>query len=463
MNRMSPQDAAFLHIENDHVHMHIASCSIFEGPAPSYQELTDHVAGKLPLVPRYRQRVRFLPLDLGRPVWVDDPHFNLCYHVRHTALPRPGGVGQLRTLMGRVVSQQLDRAKPLWEMWFVEGLEDGRWALLNKVHHCMVDGISGTDLTAVVYDDSPEPSPPVPDIWRPEPEPSTVRLVGEALVERVSDPYEQMRTLRASLRAPARAMQTSWDVARGMASYAGIIRPAPATSLVGPIGPHRRWAWARTRLDDVKSVRSALGGTVNDVILATITKGFRDLLASRGELDRKPVIRSLVPVSVRRPHERGTYNNRVSAMFAELPVCVEDPVERLRSITAQMRDLKESKQAVAGQVLTELAGFWPPQLLALGTRAAARMPQRNVTTVTTNVPGPQRPMYVRGRQLLELFPFVPLGADMRIGCAIISYYGALNVGVTGDYDTTPDLEVLTDGVEQGMAELLKAADDGRQR
>jgi WS/DGAT/MGAT family acyltransferase len=455
---MSPLDASFLHIENAVAHMHIGSVAIFEGPPPPYEEFEAMVAGKLPAVPRYRQKVRFVPLQLGRPVWVDDPHFNLVYHLRHTALPPPGGDTELRNLVGRVMAQQLDRHKPLWEMWMVEGLDQGHWALVSKVHHCMVDGVSGTDLLSVVLDAEREPAPPLLDQWRPEPEPSDVRLVGDAVVDMIANPYEQFRAARAATRAPRQIASQLAEFARGLRAWGGVVRPTPASSINGPIGPHRRWDWARTRLADVKTVRTALGGTVNDVVLTVLTRGFRDLMLARGDDVNTRVVRTLVPVSVRAASERGTYNNRVSGMIAALPVGIADAEERLLSIRAQMDGLKESKQAVAGEVLTSLSGFAPSMLLALGTRVAMRVPQRNINTVTTNVPGPQVPLYARGRQMLEAFPFVPLASSVRVGVAIFSYNGMVNYGVTGDYDSAPDIGVLCGGVEAGMTELLKLAE-----
>jgi diacylglycerol O-acyltransferase len=459
-DRLSPLDASFLHIEDDVTHMHIASVAIFEGPAPAYQEVVGMVQGKLPLVPRYRQVVRFVPLDLGRPVWVDDPHFNIEYHVRHTALPAPGGEAELRRLVGRVMAQQLDRNKPLWEMWMVEGLEDGRWAMLSKTHHAMVDGVSGTDLLAVVMDTSPEPSTPLPDDWEAQPAPSRAALAAEAVLDMARSPYEQIRAIRASTRVPRQAASQLGEVLRGVSAMAGLVRPTPLSTLNGPIGPHRRYAWASTTVDDIKLVRKGLGGTFNDVVLAAITRGFRDLLLSRDEsVDR--VVRTLVPVSVR-PRDSsgkavgdGTFENKVSAMFAELPVGLSDPVERLKAIGQQMAGLKESKQAVAGEALTSLSGFAPPVLLALGTRLASRAGQRNINTVTTNVPGPQTPLYVAGRRMLKAYPYVPLGGQIRIGVAIFSYDGEVNFGVTGDYDSAPDIDVLCCGIEEGMAELVK--------
>jgi len=408
-------------------------------------------------VPRYRQKVRFVPLELGRPLWVDDPHFNLDYHVRYTALPAPGGDDQLRALVGRVMAQQLDRAKPLWEMWAVEGLADGHWALLSKTHHCMVDGVSGTDLLTVVLDREPEPSPPADDTWDAEEEPSSRALLRDAIVARLVSPYEQLRGVRSATRAPRQLLDQARETVRGLGSLAGLARPTPPSTLNGPIGPHRRWDWARSQLSDIKQVRAKHGGTVNDVVLSIITNGFRQLLLERGESVDGRVVRTLVPVSVRTPGERGTYNNRVSAMFADLPVGIDDPVERLRAIEAQMRHLKDSKMAVAGETLVSLSGFAPPLLLALGARVAARASQRNINTVTTNVPGPQFPLYAAGRRMTDAFPYVPIGNGIRIGVAIFSYCGALNVGVTGDYESAGDIDVLCAGVEDGLAELVKAA------
>ena len=458
MDRMSPLDASFLHVENAVSHMHIGSVAIFEGPVPAYEEFEAMVAGKLPAVPRYRQKVRFVPLQLGRPLWVDDPHFNLGYHLRHTALAAPRGDQELRNLVGRVMSQQLDRNKPLWEMWMVDGLDHGHWALVSKVHHCMVDGVSGTDLLTVVLDSEPEPAPPLADDWHAEPEPTDARLVVDALGALVASPYEQLRAARSVTRAPRQVATQLTEVARGLRAWAGVVRRTPVSSINGPIGPHRRWDWARTTLTDVKTVRRALGGTVNDVVLTVLTRGFRDLILARGEDVEDRVVRTLVPVSVRTPGERGTYNNRVSAMIAELPVGLASPVERLTAIRTQMDALKESKQAVAAEALTSLSGFAPSMLLALGTRVAMRIPQRNVNTVTTNVPGPQWRLYACGRPMVEAFPFVPLASNVRIGVAIFSYNGLLNYGVTGDYDTAPDIAVLCAGVEAGMTELLKLAE-----
>jgi WS/DGAT/MGAT family acyltransferase len=459
LDRLSPLDASFLHAEDGVSHMHIGSVGIFEGPPPPFEKVLEMVRAKLSLVPRYRQVVRFVPFDLARPVWVDDPHFTLDYHVRHTALPAPGDTEQLRNLVGRVMGQQLDRDKPLWEIWMAEGVAGNRWAMLSKTHHALVDGVSGTDLLAVIMDLTPDATPAQADAWSPAPPPSGLRLAADAVTGLLRSPYEQFRALRARTRLPRQALRQATDVVKGLSSYAGIVRPTPVSSLNGPLGPHRRYAWAATSVDDIKRVRKTLGGTFNDVVLAVITRGFRDLLLSRGEhVDR--VVRTLVPVSVR-PRDAsglavgdGTLANKVSAMFAELPVDIADPVERLHAVTVQMEGLKESKEALAGEALTSLGGFAPPMLLALGMRLATRVAQRQVNTVTTNVPGPQFPLYVLGRRMLEAYPYVPLAGQVRIGVAIFSYDGRVTFGVTGDRDTTKDIDVLTSGIERGMDELL---------
>ena len=461
-DRLSPLDSSFLAIEDGVSHMHIASIGVFEGPAPRYEDFVAMIAGKLRHVPRYRQVIDRVPGDLGRPVWVDDPHFNVEYHVRHTALPDPGGEDELRRLVGRLMSQQLDRAKPLWEIWMIDGLEGDRWAMASKTHHCMVDGVSGTELLSVIMDVTPEVRPPEPVEWEPQPRPSSLGLAVGAVADMARSPYEQLRAARSALRVPRSAMSQLLAVGKGMSSMLGMVRPTPASSLNGPIGPHRNWCWASTTVEDVRAVRKAHGGTFNDVVLACITGGFRELLLSRGEsADR--VVRTMVPVSVR-PRDAGgvavgdgVLANKVSAMFAELPVFEADPVARLRRISEQMAGLKDSQEALAGEALTSLSGFAPPLLLALGGRIATKGSQRNINTVTTNVPGPQLPLYVLGRRMLQAYPFVPLGAQMRVTVAIFSYDGQVNYGVTGDFDAAPDVDVLCRGVEKGLAELLGAS------
>jgi WS/DGAT/MGAT family acyltransferase len=456
MELMSAQDAAFLHIEDANNPMHIGSVAVLEGPPPTYGDLVRMIAAKLPLVPRYRQKVRFALGGLGRPVWVDDPHFQILYHIRRTAVPPPGGRDQLRNLAGRVFAQSLDRGKPLWELWMVEGLEEGRWGLISKVHHCMVDGVSATDLMTLIFDVSREGSGPggvAP--WAAEPEPGALSITVQGVARAVTEPLRRVGGVPAALMSLRPSAQLG-EAARLVRSLGEWARPS-ATSLNGPIGPHRRWSWAEASLDDVKTIRSALGGTVNDVVLASITAGFRTLLEHRGDDRRDQVVRTLVPVSVRDESERGTFNNRVSGLFPGLPVGISDAGQRLRAITEQLSGLKESKQAVAGDALVQLAGFAPPMLMALGARLAARVPQRGIQTVTTNVPGPQFPLFVAGRRMIYSYPYVPIAGQVRISIAIFSYCGRLFFGITGDYDSVTDIDVLRDGIEEGVRQLLEVA------
>ena len=459
MEWMSPMDASFLHIEGPDNPMHIGGVSVFEGPAPPFERLVEMVSGKLDTVPRYRQKVRFVPLELARPVWIEDPHFNLSYHLRHSALPAPGSEEILRRTAARIFAQHLDRGKPLWEIWMIEGLSQNRWVLLSKVHHCMVDGVSATDLMTVMFDDTPTAAAEQP--WQPKPEPSTAELVLGSVRHQVLNPSEQVRMVRAAARRPRASVRQGLDVARGLLASTGLLRPLGKTSLVGSVGPHRTWSTARIQLSDVKAIRTVLGGTVNDLVLTVVTGGLRQLLEARGEAVEHRALRALVPVSVRRSGERGVYNNRVSAMFAELPVGIADPVECLELVRLQMDGLKQSKQAVAGDTLTSLSGFAPPLLLALGGRLAARSPSLGLHTGVTNVPGPQHPLRTLERRLLESYPFVPLIGQVRTSIAIFSYDGSLYFGVTGDYDSSNDVGILTDGVQATMAELVNRTEPAR--
>jgi WS/DGAT/MGAT family acyltransferase len=454
MERMSPLDASFLYMENDVTPLHIGGVSIFEGPPPGHDELISQLAAKLHQVPRYRQKVRMMPWNVGLPVWVDDPHFNIDYHVRRSAVASPGGEGELYNLVSRVMAQHLDRARPLWEMWAVEGLDNGRWAMVSKVHHCMVDGASGADLMSVLFDAERVPPPAEIIGWQPGPQPSTADVIRSSVGGAFSSIGRAGRAL-ATLGSPRGIAEQGVDTIRALVNVAPKLTPTPSSPLNGDYGPHRRWTIARGSIADVKTARAALGGTVNDVVLAVIAAGFRDLLIGRGERARP--VRTMVPVSVRAESERGRLANRVSAVFVDLPADVADPVSRLAAVRHQMDGLKQSRGAVAGERLTELAGFAPPMLLAAGQRLAASASQRSVNTVTTNVPGPQHPLYFAGRRLVESAPFVPLAASIRIAVAIFSYDGKLAFGVTGDYDTAPDIDVLRRGIETGLADLVAAA------
>ncbi len=457
MERMSTLDAGFFFVEHENVPMHLGSLALFEGPAPAYEDLVKLFAAKLPLVPRYRQGVRTTPLNIFRPAWVDDEHFEISYHLRHAGVPPPGGDKQLRNMAARVFAQRLDRSRPLWEAWFLEGLAGGRWAILSKVHHAVVDGIGGTDLMTVMFDIRPDAERPAPAAWQPEPGPSVVNLVADGVVDAITWPLRQLAGTPEVVRHWLGGPDELLGFGRGLTGSAVRLAAPTASSLNGSISPHRRWAWTTASLSAVKAIRGSLGGTVNDVLLAAITRGFRDLLAARGELDEGVVVRSLVPVSVRGQDERGLITNRVSAVLANLPVGEPDPVRRLALLRAQMDDLKSTYQAVGAQILTEMLGFAAPTLLALGSRAAFRIPQPLVQTVTTNVPGPRFPLYILGRQMEGAYPYVPIGDNVRISVAIFSYLDRFSFGITADYDAAPDVEILAEGIDRGLAELASSA------
>jgi len=457
MDPMSSLDASFLYIENEFNHMHIAVIAIFEGPPPEGDEIEEMVSSKLGLVPRYRQKVRFVPFDIGRPVWSDDHHFDIRYHVRHTALPAPGTDAQLCTLVGRVMSQKLDRAKPLWEIWVVEGLEEGRWAILSKTHHCMVDGVSGSDLLSVLLDTEPGAEHPPSEPWEPERRPSSLALLSDSVVGGIKKPSEGIQNLRKIIGTPARALRELADLTDGLSTFRSFGKSELESTLNGPIGPHRRWRWVSTSIAEIKKIRSVHGGTVNDVVLSAITQGFRTLMLARGEPVDGFSVRTLVPVSVRREDEHDVFNNRVSAMFADLPMEIADPVERLAAIREEMGNLKEHHQAEAAEALNSLSGFTPPAILALGARLFAGLEQHAVQTVTTNVPGPTQTLYAAHRRMLAAYPYVPLAGSVRIGIAIFSYAGQISFGVTGDYESVSDIEVLTSGIEEGISDLLSAS------
>lgn len=466
MERMSATDAGFFHAEGGNTPMHVGSVCVFEGPAPSYGDVVRLLLGKLPQVPRYRQRVRTVPFELGRPLWVDDEHFQILYHVRHTAVPRPGGAEQLRNLAGRVLGQRLDMTKPLWEIWLVEGLEGGRWALISKVHHAMVDGIAGTDLMQLIFDFDPDAGHPDAQPWTPQPEPSTAEVLAAGLSDALARPALHLQHLVEEADAVG-VRQVPWLLLQRTAMLAAtlprmarqVARPV-ARSLNGPIGPHRRWVWAETTIDEIKRVRRGLGGTVNDVVLTAITRGFRDLLESRGELTDGLIVRTMVPVSVRRPDERRSLDNQVSAVFVDLPVGEPDAAARLASIRRQMDEYKQVLNAVPARGLVAMGDFLAPTLLALGTRTAARTIQPFTQAVTTNVPGPRMPLYVLGRRMRSLYAYVPIATGLRVSIGIFSYSGAMTFGINADFDAFPDVQVLADGIHEGMAELLEAADPG---
>jgi WS/DGAT/MGAT family acyltransferase len=469
-DRLTGLDSAFLHIEdNGTAHMHVASVMVFEGKAPAYEDLVEHILSRLHLVPRYRQRLAFVPLGQGRPVWADDPHFNPKYHIRHTALPRPEDEAELKQLAGRIFSQRLDRSKPLWEIWLVEHMVGERFAVIAKTHHALVDGISGVDITTVLFDVSPEPSgaqrPPVP--WVARPLPGSAKLLADALVERSTAPAEMVRGARAVLRRPRRALMRVKDavVGVGATTLAGINAPAPQSPLNVDITSHRRYTWIDADLKQFKAIKDALGGTLNDVVLAAVSLALGRYMRVQGYDTEGLVLKAMVPVSVRADIDRNAnppaLGNKVAAMWAPLPVGIVDPVECLAEVRLEMDGLKQSGQAVGAEVLTNLAGFAPPTILSQAARLQAR--QRFFNLVVTNVPGPQFPLYLLGCRLKTLYPVVPLARRQALGIAVMSYDGNLGFGLLADYDALPELERIARELERSIAALASAAGVAKPR
>ncbi|MGI8633691.1 MAG: WS/DGAT/MGAT family O-acyltransferase [Solirubrobacterales bacterium] len=456
--RLSGLDSSFLHLESDTAQMHVASVQIFEPPPLGFHELKHHVGTRLHQVPRFRQKLRNVPLGQGRPLWVDDPHFNLEYHVRVTALPPPGNLEQLRKLAGRLFGQHLDRSKPLWEMWLINGLEDGRSALLSKSHHALVDGISGVDLITVLFDLEREPDAPdeQPPDWTPSPEPSDAQVLGEALVERTVDPRSIASGVGSVLRAPLAAANLARGAASSASSLLGVgLRPAPRTPLNVEIGPHRRTAWVSTDLASFKAIKNELGGTVNDVVLSAVTGALSRHMAAHGVSTVDLELKAMIPVSTRDPQGGGEIGNEVSAMTVDLPVWCEEPVRRHRTVAHRMRKVKDSEMAQGAAMITQLADFAPPTILSQAARLQPR--QRLFNLVVTNVPGPQFPVYLLGRELEALFPLVPLAERQALNVGIVSYNGVMSFGLMGDYDAMADLDEFANDLRVSLDELGQAA------
>ncbi|WP_433518762.1 wax ester/triacylglycerol synthase family O-acyltransferase [Nonomuraea sp. CA-143628] len=458
-DHMSPLDAAFLDLEDEEpeVSMATASIAVFEGPAPATEEFLTAMGARLRLMPRYRQKARQVPFDLGSPVWVDDPAFDLTYHVRRVALAPPGDDPVLHERIGDIMSQRLDRARPLWEYWVIEGLSRGRWALLSKLHPCMVGGLSGTRLNRATFDESPAGrAEPPEEVWTPAPEPSTLSLAAGALRDLLLNPVEQAHMIGRALAAPRATIRCVADTVRGLIALTGTLRPASVSTLTGPLGGYRRYAVARGSLTDVEEIAHRADVTLNDVVLSAISGGFRHLLLQRGEEPHPRAVRSLVPVSVRARGEGGGRENRVSLMPAFLPVHVVDPVERLRVVHEHLAELEASGEAQAGEAMTALAGHEPFLPISWGLRLAAHLPQRHLVTVTTNVPWPREPLDLLGRRLLEILPYVPIALRLRTGVSICTYGDQVTIGVTGDYDSAPEVGPLARTIENELQALSLA-------
>lgn len=458
LDRLTAIDASFLHQESPDSHMHVGGLTIIEGPPPPVEDLLEQIRQRLHLVPRYRQKLAHTAIDSGRPVWVDDPSFNPEYHVRHTALPAPGQWQQLRELTARIFSQALDRSRPLWEMWLIEGLQDGRFALISKNHHALIDGISGIDLATVLFDLSPDP-PPIKHSgrpWQPHPEPGSAELVAVGARGAVCAAAEVVGGAVDALAHPDRAISRGREAAEGIGELIwAVLNPAPSTPFNVPIGPHRRFVGVTNRLDDFKLVKNAFGGTVNDVVLSVVTGALRSFLISRGIRTEGLELRALVPVSVRAADERGHLGNRIAAMRGPLPAYIADPVQRLRFVSQAMAGLKESKQALGAEMIANVQNFAPPTILAQASRL--NFSTRLFNLIVTNVPGPQFPLYVLGREMLHAYPIAFLPENHALAVAIMSYNGEMNFGLLGDFDALPDIDSIGEHIALELSALVAMA------
>lgn len=458
-DRLTALDASFLDLEDHAVHMHVGSVGIFDAKplrtangALDMERIRAGVEAGLGYHPRFRQKLARVPL-LGNPVWVDDDHFNLVYHLRHAALPPPGDLRQLKRLAGRIMSQQLDRGKPLWEMWFVEGLEDGRFALITKVHHCMIDGVSGADLLAALLVPEGMPSHGTPAQWVPRPAPGPARLLADEIARRAALPLDVARGAAALLSDPMHGVQAARDALLGLGEVLSTgFSPASATPLNGDIGPHRRFDWLRLEFADIKKIKNAHGATINDVVLAIVAGAMRRFLAARGEQVDDLEFRAMVPVNLRGRKEHGRLGNRVSYLLAPLPVNEHTAERRLARVVETMAALKRSKQRLGGEVLEEISDHTASSLISRFAKLGARARPYNI--VVTNVPGPPFPVYLQGAMMREIYPLVPLFSNQALGIALFSYDGGLYWGFNADWDAVPDLHDVVRFVERELIELL---------
>jgi WS/DGAT/MGAT family acyltransferase len=470
LDRLTGTDAGFLHQESSSAHMHIGGVLLFEGPAPKFADVLDHVRGRLHLVPRYRQKLATPPAGSGRPFWVDDTNFNLEYHIRNAALPSPGSEEQLLEMTARVASQALDRTKPLWEFWLVEGIEPAagskveRWAIISKSHHALVDGISGVDLATVLLDFSPEPAPLDTTglrAWEPSPEPNPLALLMAAARGAALAAGGVALKTAAAVSQPARSAEVLRDAAEGVGEIVwAALNPAPETPLNVPIGPHRRFRVVRHTLADYRLVKNALGGTVNDVLLTVVSGALGSWLRTRAVSTEGVEMRALVPVSVRTSDQHGELGNRLTVMRGPLPVYIDDPVARLGVVRAAMEDLKRSKQAIGASTLVAVNDIAPPAVLAQASRL--QFSTRLFNLLVTNIPGPQVPLYILGKKLQDLFPLAFLPDGHALAVAIISYDGMIEYGLLADFDALPDLDVIAHEIDVALRALVEASEPRRQ-
>jgi WS/DGAT/MGAT family acyltransferase len=461
-DRLSPLDVSFLYFEEPTTPMHVGGVAVFEVPEEGFDldRLVGLITQRIAFVPRYRQRIKWVPGRLANPVWVDDEDFDISYHVRRSALPRPGSDAQLAELVARVQSRPLDRSRPLWEMYLVEGLAENRFAIISKTHHAMVDGVAAVDIGQVILDTNPVPRDPPPDTWRPAPEPSWAELVAGAVAENVRRPAAAIDSLRGGVSEVLHTAGKFAGAAGGLlAAATSAARPAPESPLNVPIGEQRRYAMTALSLDDHRRIRKAHDCTVNDVVLATVAGALRAWLLTRGEkVSSSTTVRALVPVSVRPPQDDGggaLSGNRVSSYLVDLPVGEPSAVMRLHQVSYRMQAHKDTGQAVGAEALAGLAGFAPPTMHSLGARVASGLSKRWFNLVVTNVPGPQQPLYAGKARMLAAYPVVPLAKAQALSIGLTSYDGRVFYGLNADRDAMPDVGVLAQCLEDALTELLE--------
>ncbi len=456
--RLSALDETFLAFETSNTYMHVALVTVFEpgnlvdDKGLKIDKIRRYFASRLHLVPRYRQKLRMVPLT-GDAVWIDDALFDLDYHVRHASLPRPGGMKQLQRRCAEILERPLDRERPLWESWFVEGLKGGRFAMITKVHHCMVDGVAGVDILAALMSLEPTDAVEKARAWVPRHAPSDRDLLGDEVARRARASAQLLRGIGSLASSPTRR-----EAARRVGALVDLVRAGSATppeaSFNRPIGPHRRVAWTETSIADVKAIKNALGGSLNDVVLATTAGAARRFLASRGEIGSDP-FRVVVPVSVRAEDERGQTGNRVSAWIVDLPTDEISPKRRYKRIVEMTSSLKSDETALGGQMLTEAAELTTGNILGLGARLLNKSHLFNL--IVTNVPGPHVPLYLLESRMCEAFPHVPLFANQGLGIALFSYDTKLYWGIVADWDLVPEVDDLAGHIEESFRELCAVA------
>ncbi|MDG2308892.1 MAG: wax ester/triacylglycerol synthase family O-acyltransferase [Candidatus Binatia bacterium] len=465
--RLTALDSSFLLLEKHNSPLHVASTLTIEaeplrteGGGIDAERIKKHMASELHRIPRYRQKLRWIPLT-SRPVWVDDDRFNIDYHVRHTSLPRPGSDEQLKRLSARIMEQPLDPSRPLWETWIVEGLDGDRFALISKVHHCMIDGVSGVDLLKILL----SPTPEVHELDRPRflarRAPSPFELWRDEMLRRAFLPLQLVNGVRALVSEAEEARRETFSRLRSAADMLGsTLSLAPETPLNQPVSPHRRFDWLTMELEEVKQIRRAFGCSINDVVLAVVTGAMQRFLERRNLNPAAVDFKVMSPVSVRSEDQQGALGNQVSAWILELPIGEVDPREQIRLISARTNELKEKRSAVGATVLTDAAEWGSSTLLALGARNVSRFLPFNL--VVTNVPGPQFPMYMLGAKLQRTYPLVPLVDNMGLGLAQMSYDGKLCWGFNADYDLLPDLPAIVRATQEAFDELKALAASGYQ-